>query len=199
MLVGVFGGFCGELIRFFEKLTIIIEEKSLPQQMNEDILHKMLQIILDTFLQKGSFEIAIDEEYMVEFINLDPNISLETLNLSPKEKHPEILEILKRNLNSVSLNAILRVMKEKNFEFLNQILEFILKYSFENEKGNFFSKMNKYHKLSLGKNIKFVKKSKSDNIANKIALCQIIPKLETLNLRNSIIELNQSKLKKQKI
>lgn len=142
-LVGVFGGFCGEIIRFFEKLMILIDEKSLPQQINEDILHKMLQIILDTFLQKGSFEIAIDEEYIAELTNLDANISLETLNLSPKEKHPEILEILKRNLNGVALNAIIRIMKEKNFELLNNILDFILRYSFENEKGKSFGNYTK--------------------------------------------------------
>ena len=48
--------------------------------------------------------------------------------------------------------------------------------------------------IFLGKNIKFVRTAKRTEFTNKIALCRIAPKAETLVLRHSLLEFYQSNI-----
>lgn len=133
--MGIFGGFCGELIRFIQRLLINLEERQQFEKTTDAFTNRILQTLLDAFLTKGSFELAIDEDIIVELSNMDAPNALEAFNTFPKEKQEQILEITKRNLNGLTLNIILNKMRENESKLINRVIDFILKYALETEKG----------------------------------------------------------------
>jgi len=130
--VGVFGGFVGELIRFLEKLFEILEAKQMNQEINVESLEKIVMIFLDSFLVKGVFEIEIDEECLKDLIVIDPNFNIDLLSAS-KVKVGEIVETLRRNLSGMPLNLVRN--RPGAEELAEKIVEIVLKYSIEQEKG----------------------------------------------------------------
>lgn len=121
-------------MRFVDSMFLLLEEKQLKKQINSESLEKILQILLDNFLLKGSFELEIDENCLKDLIAIDPNLTLETMNSMNKLKSREILEILKANILGFTLNWIKNFPGDK--ELKEKILDFILKYSIEIEKGS---------------------------------------------------------------
>lgn len=131
--MGVFGGFIGEVVRFIEKFFEILLEKQIPGAF--EVLDKIVQVILDTFLIKGTFEIEIDENCLKQLIELDPAINIDILRSANKTKHAEIIEILKKNLCGILTNLVLNRPDVANLNIRQKIIELILKYSIEQEKG----------------------------------------------------------------
>ena len=132
----MFGGFVGEAVRFIEKIFEIAQIKQLPQ-ITPEILEKVVNTILDSFLLKGSFEIEVDENSLKELLALDPLINIEFLHSANKAKHQEIADILKRNLMGILANLVLSRADLANLNIREKIIELIIKYSIEQEKGYF--------------------------------------------------------------
>ena len=132
----MFGGFVGEAVRFIEKIFEIAQIKQLAQ-ITPEALEKVVNAILDSFLLKGSFEIEVDENSLKELLALDPLINIEFLHSANKVKHQEIAEILKRNLMGILANLVLSIPDLANLNIREKIIELIIKYSIEQEKGYF--------------------------------------------------------------
>ena len=130
----MFGGFVGELFRFLDATFELLQLKQLFSQINSDSLEKILQLLLDSFLTKGIIEIEIDENCLKDLMDQEPSINLDSVHSCNKAKTTEIIEILKNNMCGTLFIAI--VNQAGNLvDFKNRILEFILKYAIEQEKG----------------------------------------------------------------
>lgn len=130
----MFGGFVGEAVRFIEKIFEIAQIKQLTQ-ITTEVLEKVVNTLLDSFLLKGSFEIEVDENSLKELLALDPLINIEFLHSANKAKHQEIADILKRNLMGILANLVLSIPDMANLNIREKIIELIIKYSIEQEKG----------------------------------------------------------------
>ena len=134
LLVGLFGGFVGETVRFIEKLFEIAQIKEMAQ-ISPEVLEKVVNALLDSFLTKGSFEIEIDENSLKDLAALDPLINIDLLHSANKAKYQEIIDILKRNLMGILANLALNRPDSANLNIREKIIELIIKYSIEQEKG----------------------------------------------------------------
>lgn len=134
--MGIFGGFVGEAVRFIEKIFQIAQIKQLVQ-ITPEILEKVVNTLLDAFLLKGSLEIEVDENSVKELLALDPLINIDFLHSANKLKHQEIADILKRNLMGVLANLVLSRPDSANLNIRERIIELIIKYSIEQDKGCF--------------------------------------------------------------
>lgn len=146
----------------------------------------MLYSILDNFLTKSTFEISVFDNVFNEIIEIDPTINIDNLlgNINNKAFSEKIKEKIKNNLNCIILNWL-------NDELSEKIINLVLHYIIENEKGRYILQKN-YNKFlikKLGKNVKLVKNPNPQNFQTKTALCVIKPELLSLHLKPNFQEL----------